>query len=77
MGLLILTKREALIMNTFEESQSAFKHALSIQTFNEREDDYYYIGDWMFMGSGLENNQFKNRNTKEYIHINKEATHRV
>ena len=77
MGLLILTKRKALIMNTFKESQSAFKHALSIQTFNERENDYYYVGDWMFMYSGLESNSFKNRNTKEYIFINKEATHRA
>ena len=74
MGLLILTKREALIMNTFEESQAAFKHALSIRTFNERENDYYYVGDWMFMCSGLESNSFKNRNTKEYIFINKEVS---
>ena len=73
MGSLVLTKREALIMNTFEESQEAFKHALSIERFNEREGDYYYIGDWMFMGSILNNNRFKNRNTKEYVHINKEA----
>jgi len=77
MGSLILTKREALIMNTFEESQTAFKHALSTRTFNEREGDYYYVGDWMFMGSILSNNRFKNRNTKEYVHINKEATHRA
>ena len=54
-------------MNTFEESQTAFKHALSTRTFNEREGDYYYVGDWMFMGSILNNNRFKNRNTKETI----------
>ena len=68
-------------MNTFEESQTAFKHALSIQTFNEREGDYYYIGDWMFMGAGSKSNgsflpyrySFKNRNSKEYIFINKEV----
>jgi len=56
-----------------DKAQVAFKHALSIQTFNEKEGNYYYIGDWMYMGTGTENNRFKNRNTKKYIHINKRA----
>ncbi len=77
MGLLILTKREALIMTSrieyYDEAQEAFTHALTTKTFNENDDNHFFIGDWMFMGSGEKTHQFKNRYTKDYIYVNKEV----
>ena len=69
MGLLILTKREALIMNTYKESQEAFEHALATRVLNEEDNNYYFIGNWMFMQTIGERDHFKNSHTKEYIKI--------
>jgi predicted ATPase len=69
MGLLILTKREALIMTKYKESQEAFEHALATHVLNEENNNYYFIGDWMFMQTIGELDHFKNSHTKEYIKI--------
>ena len=71
-------------MNTFKESQAAFERALrkrelnnwSPVALNQTNQDGYnqrFIGDWMFMSTDENFDHFKNKNTKEYLHINKEV----
>jgi hypothetical protein len=55
----------------YDEAQEAFAHALSIKTFNEKDDNHYFVGDWMFMGSDEKALTFKNRYTKDYIYVEK------
>jgi len=55
----------------YDEAQEAFTHALKIKTFNEKDDNYYFIDDWMYMGFNKEGSKFKNKFTKEYIYVEK------
>jgi hypothetical protein len=56
-------------MTIYKESQEAFDHALATHVLNEENNNYYFIGDWMFMETRGELDHFKNSYTKEYIKI--------
>ena len=56
----------------YDEAQEAFTHALKLKTFNEKDDNYYFIDDWMYMGfDKAYGSKFKNKFTKEYIYVEK------
>ena len=56
-------------MTKYKESQEAFEHALATRVLNEEDNNYFFIGNWMFMQTVGERDHFKNSHTKEYIKI--------
>tara|TARA_R100001463_G_scaffold87611_1_gene142234 strand:+ start:610 stop:864 length:255 start_codon:yes stop_codon:yes gene_type:complete len=48
----------------------AFKHAIDVKVFSKFEkDSYYWIANWMYMGTKNDFDLFKNRDDKEYIKV--------
>ena len=52
----------------FGDAQEAFRKAIAEGRLSEDHESCEYAGDFMYMGTHNGIDQFKNRNTREYLH---------